>query len=47
MGEKRNAYRSWWEKPEGNRSLESLQCRLDDNIKMNLRDIGLGWYELD
>jgi hypothetical protein len=47
MGEKRNAYRVLVEKPEGRRALE--RPRWEDNIKMELREIGLGgidWIHL-
>jgi hypothetical protein len=37
---KRNAYRNLMGKPE--RPLEIPKCRCVDNIKMDLREIGLG-----
>jgi hypothetical protein len=40
MGEKKNAYRILVGKPEGNRPLGRPRCRLVDNIKMDLREIG-------
>jgi hypothetical protein len=40
-GEKRNAYRILMGKPEGKRPLERPRCRCVDNIKMDLREIGL------
>jgi hypothetical protein len=40
MGEKRNAYRILAGKPEGIKPLERQKCRLVDNIKMDLREIG-------
>jgi hypothetical protein len=49
MGEKRNAYRTLVGKPEGKRPLGRPRCRWDDNIKMDLREIGWGgmdWLDL-
>jgi hypothetical protein len=45
MGEKRNAYRSFMGKPEEKRSLGRLRRRWEDNIKMDLREIGWGPVE--
>jgi hypothetical protein len=48
-GEKRNAYRILVGKPEGKRPLGRPRRRWDDNIKMNLREIGWGgmdWIDL-
>jgi hypothetical protein len=39
MGEMRNAFRIR-RKPEGRRSLGRLSHRTEDNIKMDLREIG-------
>jgi hypothetical protein len=39
--EKRNAYRILVGKPEGRRPLRRPRCRRVNNIKMDLRDIGL------
>jgi hypothetical protein len=49
MGEKRNAYRTLVGKPEGKRQLGRLRRRWVDNIKMDLREIGLygmDWIDL-
>jgi hypothetical protein len=43
--EKRNAYRIFVGKPEGKRSLERHRCRSENNIKMDLREIG--WGDMD
>jgi hypothetical protein len=37
----RNSYRIFVENPEGKRSLGKPKCRWGDNIKMDLRKIGL------
>ena len=41
-GERRGAYRALVEKPEGRRPLERPRRRWEDNIKMDLREVGLG-----
>jgi hypothetical protein len=49
MGEKRNAYRILVGKPEVKRPLGSLRRRWEDNIKMDLREIGwrgMDWIDL-
>jgi hypothetical protein len=45
MGEKRNAYRILVGKPEGKRALGRLRRRWEDNIRMDLREIG--WDGMD
>jgi hypothetical protein len=40
MGEKRNAYRTLADKPEGKRPLGRPRRKWVDNIKMDLREIG-------
>jgi hypothetical protein len=42
MGERRGAYRALVGKPEGRRPLGRPRCRWEDNIKMNLREVGCG-----
>jgi hypothetical protein len=42
MGERRGAYRALVEKPEGRRPLERPRRRWEDNIKMDLREVGWG-----
>jgi hypothetical protein len=49
MGEKRNAYRMLVGKPEGNRPLGRPRRRWEDNIRMDLREMGCGgvdWIDL-
>jgi hypothetical protein len=40
MRKKRNAYRLLVGKPEGKRPLERHRLRWEDNIKMDLRELG-------
>jgi hypothetical protein len=42
MGERRGAYRALVGKPEGRISLERPRRRWEDNIKMDLREVGWG-----
>jgi hypothetical protein len=42
MGEGRDVYRVFVGKPEGKRQLEKPRRRLDDNIKMDLQEVGCG-----
>jgi hypothetical protein len=49
MGAKRNAYRILVGKPEGKRPLGTSGRRWEDNIRMDLREIGWGgvaWIDL-
>jgi ribosome biogenesis protein Nip4 len=49
MGEVRGAHNILVWRPEGRRPLRSLRCRWEDNIKMDLREIGFGdvdWIHL-
>jgi hypothetical protein len=49
MGEKRNAYRVLVGKREGKRPLGRPRRRWEDNIKMDIREIGWGgmdWIDL-
>ena len=49
MGHGRGVYRVLVGKPEGKRSLERPRSRWDDNIKMDLQEVGGGcgdWMEL-
>jgi hypothetical protein len=41
MGEGRAVYRVSVGRPEGNRPLERLRRRWEDNIKIDLRDVGI------
>jgi hypothetical protein len=45
IGEKRNAYRILVGKPEGKRPLGRPRLRWENNIRMDLRDIG--WCDMD
>jgi hypothetical protein len=49
MGERRGVYKVLAEKPEGKRALGRLRLRWEDNIKMDLQEVGCGgmdWIEL-
>jgi hypothetical protein len=49
MGERRGAYRALVGKPEGRRPLGRRRRRWEDNIKMDLREVGWGgmdWMNL-
>jgi hypothetical protein len=45
MGEGRNMYRVLVGKPEGKRPLQRPRCRWEDEIKMDLREMGWGGVE--
>jgi hypothetical protein len=45
MGEMRNAYNIFAGKPEGKRSLGRHRCECEDNIRMDLKEIG--WEGVD
>jgi hypothetical protein len=50
MGEDRGVYRVLVVKREGKRPLGRPRCRWEDNIKMDLQEVGGGhgdWMELD
>jgi len=50
MGETRGVYRVLVGKPEGKRPLGRPRRRWEDNIKMDLQEVGCGdvdWIELD
>jgi hypothetical protein len=49
MGERRGVYRVLEGKPEGKRSLGRPRRRWEDNIKMDLQEVGCGgmdWFDL-
>jgi hypothetical protein len=49
MGEGRGVYRVLVGRPEGKRSLGRPRCKWEDNIKMDLREIGIdgaNWIQL-
>ena len=49
MGDRRGVYRVLVRKPEGKRPVGRPRRRLDDNIKMNLQEVGCGcmdWMDL-
>jgi hypothetical protein len=45
MGERRGAYRALVGRPEGRRPVGRPRRRWEDNIKMNLREVG--WAVMD
>ena len=49
MGERRGVFRVLMRKPERKRPLERPKCTWEDNIKMDLKEVGCGgrdWIEL-
>jgi len=46
-GEMKNIYTVLVGKPEGKRPLRRPRCSWEDNIVMDLREIGLEWCGLD
>jgi hypothetical protein len=46
MGERRGVYRVLVGKPEGNKPLGRRRRRREDNIKMDLQEVGFGDIEL-
>jgi hypothetical protein len=46
MGERRSIYRVLVGKPEGKRPLDRFRHRWEDNIKMDLQEVGCGGYGL-
>jgi hypothetical protein len=47
MGERRGIYRDLVGKPVEKRPLGMTTCRWEDNIKMDLQEMGCGGYGLD
>jgi hypothetical protein len=50
MGEGRGVYRGLVGKPEGKKPLGRPRCRWEDNIKMDLQEVGCGgmdWIKLN
>jgi hypothetical protein len=45
MREKRNACMVFMEKPEGKRPHARRRCRWEGNIKIDLREVGLGYMD--
>jgi len=44
MGMRRGVYRGFVGKPEGKRPLRRLRCRWEDNIRMDLQEVGWGGW---
>jgi hypothetical protein len=47
MGEERGVHRVFVGKPNGKRPLERPRCRWEDNNKMDIQEVGGGWWGLD
>ena len=47
MGESRGVYRVLVGKPEGKRPLEKPRRRWEDNMKMDVQELGSGGHSLD
>jgi len=47
MGEGKGVYRVLVEKPEGTRPLGRPRHKWEDNVKMDLQEVGCGGYGLD
>jgi hypothetical protein len=47
MGEGRDVFRILVGKPEGKITLGGPRCRWEDDIKMDLQEVGCGGYGLD
>jgi len=47
MGERRGVYRILVGKPKGKRPLRRPRCRWEDNIKMDLQEVGCGGMDQD
>jgi len=47
MGERSGVYRGLVGKPEGKRPLVRPRCRSEDNIKMDLQEVGCVGHGLD
>jgi hypothetical protein len=47
MGERRGSYKVLVRKPEGKRPLGRPRRRREDNIKMDIQEVGLGGQGLD
>ena len=46
-GEKRNAFRFWGGRPEGNRPLGRPRRKWKYGIKRNLEEIGIKWLDMN